>query len=71
MTKNEIKSQIKATALNAIYKIYNSHNYDNGVGLQSHDWSESWCEQRDYKVKRIIEQLEKDLLKLKNKKEEK
>lgn len=28
-------------------------------------WDESWAEQRDEQVKRIIEQLEKELLELK------
>jgi hypothetical protein len=62
MTKEEVILQKKATALNAIRKIYNSHNYDKGIGLRSNMWDESWTEQRDRQVKQIIDQLEKELL---------
>ncbi len=65
MTKEQIKLQKKATALNSIRKIYNAHNYNSGKGLRSNMWDESWAEQRDEQVKRIIEQLEKELLELK------
>lgn len=65
MTKQELKLQIKATALNEIRKIYNHHNYDVGKGLRSNRWDESWAEQRDEKVKEIIEKMEKDLKELK------
>ena len=64
MTKEQIKLQKKATALNSIRKIYNVHNYNSGKSLRSNMWDESWAEQRDEQVKRIIEQLEKELLEL-------
>jgi hypothetical protein len=67
MTTEQLKLQKKATALNAIRKIYNPHNYNNGKGLRSNRWDESWAEQRDEQVKKIIDQLEKELLELKQK----
>lgn len=62
MNKEELKLHTKATALNEIRKIY--HPLYNG--LSSNNWDESWAEQRDYMVKRIIKKLEKDLKKLKS-----
>lgn len=70
MTKKEIILQKKATALNAIRKIYNPHNYDSGVGLGSSNWDDSWSEQRDDMVKEIIDNLEEELHQLKNKNNE-
>ena len=67
MTTEQLKLQKKATALNAIRKIYNPHNYDNGKGLRNDRWDESWAEQRDDQVKNIMDQLEKELLELKQK----
>lgn len=67
MTKEQVILQRKATALNEIRKIYNPHNYDNGKGLSSNSWDESWSEQRDYLVKQIITSLEEDLIELKKK----
>ena len=67
MTTEEIRLQKKTTTLNAIRKIYNPHNYDTGKGLSSNRWDESWAEQRDEQVKRIIDQLEKELAELKQK----
>lgn len=67
MTTEQVILQKKLTALNSIKKLYNPHCYDNGVGLSSNFWDESWAEQRDDAVKRIIDQLEKDLKDLKNK----
>jgi hypothetical protein len=63
MTKKEIKLQKKATALNAIIKLYNplykhKYTYYEGEG--------SFGEQRDSDVKQIITQLEKELEQLKN-----
>ena len=62
MTKEQVIIQTKATALNKIRNIYN-----HGYGLTSNPWDDSYAEQRDYMVSNIIAQLEKDLLKLKNK----
>jgi len=60
MTKEEVIQQTKATALNAIRKIYNpkyKFPYD--------EWSEeSGAEQREGQIRRIIEQLEIDLKRL-------
>ena len=67
MTREEVILQKKATALNAIRKIYNPHNLESGK-LMDNPWNESWVEQRDYMVKRIIEQLEKELAELKQRK---
>ena len=61
MTKAEVKLQKKATALNAIRKIY--HPLTKNHYSQWTD--ESYAEQRDYWVCRLIEQLEKDLRDLK------
>ena len=65
MTKEELKIFYKATALNKIRDLYNPHNYENGVGLSNHSWSESWAEQRNDIVKNIIDILEKQLSELK------
>lgn len=65
MKKVEVILQKKATALNAIRKIYNPHNYDIGKGLSSYLWDESCAEQRDEKVKYIIDTLEKELKNIK------
>lgn len=67
MTTEQVILQKKLTALNSIRKIYNPHNYENGEGLSSNFWNESWPQQRDDLVKRIIDQLEQDLKDLKNK----
>lgn len=67
MTQKEETLLVKATALNQIRKIYQSYNYDNGVGLSSSNWDDTWPEQRDYKVKRIIDDLELNLKKIKQK----
>jgi len=65
MTTEQLRLQKKATALNIIRKIYNKHNYGSGKGLRSSSWEDSWAEQRDDQVKLIIDQLEKELLDLK------
>jgi adenylate kinase len=65
MTREEVILHKKATALNAIRKIYNPHNLKSGKLMSNNSWDESWVEQRDYMVKQIIEQLEKELLELK------
>ena len=57
MTPEQVKQQKKATALNEIRKIYHPL-YD---GYRNNSWSESYVEQRDEKVRRIIEELEKEL----------
>jgi hypothetical protein len=62
MTKEENKQYIKATALNKIRKLYhpltkNHYTYYEGEG--------SRMEQMSFDVEQIIEQLEKDLDKLK------
>jgi len=64
-TKNEIRLQHKATALNEIRKIYNFFNYEKGIGLRHNSWDESWAEQRDALVYNIIKELEKKLFDLK------
>ncbi len=57
MTKQQVRSMKKSTALNEIRKIYHPlyKGYDPGPPY------ESYAEQRDYMVKRIIEKLEKEL----------
>jgi hypothetical protein len=64
MTREEIILQKKATALNAIRKLYHpltkhSYTYYEGEG--------SRMEQISFDVERIITQLEKELLELKRK----
>ena len=64
MTREEIILQKKATALNAIRKLYHpltkhGYTYYEGEG--------SRMEQISFDVERIIKQLEKDLLELKQK----
>jgi hypothetical protein len=64
MTREEIILQKKATALNAIRKLYHpltkhSYTYYEGEG--------SRMEQISFDVERIITQLEKELLELKKK----
>lgn len=64
MTTEELKQYKKATALNAIRKLYHpktKHNftYYEGEG--------SMMEQISYEAKQIIETLEKELLELKQK----
>lgn len=61
MSKEKVIQQTKATALNAIRKIY----HPKYKGLNSFDINESYADQRDYMVKSIIEKLEEDLIKLK------
>jgi hypothetical protein len=47
-------------------KIYYPKNYEKGLGCSQNLWDgETWSEQRDEQVKRIIEELEKDLKSLK------
>jgi hypothetical protein len=63
MTKQELIQYKKATALNAIRRLYNpktehSFTYYEGEG--------SMMEQISYEVKQIIETLEKKLLEIKN-----
>jgi len=59
MTKDENKKRIKAEALNKIRKIYNPK----GKVAYSEFFTEdgSYAEQRDYKVSRIIFEMEKEL----------
>ena len=57
MTPEEVILQKKATALNAIMKIYHP-KFD---GYSNNSWSDSYAEQRDEMVKRIIEKLEQEL----------
>ncbi len=64
MTREEIILQKKATALNAIRKLYHpltkhSYTYYEGEG--------SRMEQISFDVERIIKQLEKELLELRQK----
>jgi len=63
MTNQQIKLQKKATALNAIIKIY--HPLTNNP---YNKWSDySFAEQRDTWVRGICENLEKELKELKSK----
>ena len=66
MTKQEQKQQLKNEALNKIRRIYNPHyKYP-----YSFNFSEdgSYAEQRDQDIRQIIEDLEKELRALTNKK---
>ena len=62
MTKEEIKLQKKATALNAIRKLYHPL-YKSGYTY--YDGEGSFGEQRDSDVQEIIKKLEKELEELK------
>lgn len=63
MTPEQVKLQKKATALNAIRKIYNPK-----YKFPYNEWSdESGAEQRESQIRWIIYELEKDLQKLKHK----
>ena len=69
MTYEEIKIQKKFEALNRIRKIYYPINYDKGFGCSRNLWdNETWAEQRDEQVRRIINELEKDLNQIKQNK---
>lgn len=69
MTYEEIKIQKKFEALNRIRKIYHPKNYDKGFGCSRNLWdNETWAEQRDEQVRRIINELEKDLNQIKQNK---
>jgi hypothetical protein len=62
MTSEQIKLQKKATALNAIMKLYNPlHKH----GYTYYEGEGSFSEQRDYDVQRIVENLRDELIKLK------
>ena len=61
MTKTEIRQQLKNEALNKIIEIYKSPNLENGKGLNSERWDDSWAEQRDDLVIDIIFNLLKQL----------
>ncbi len=67
MTTEQVILQKKATALNAIRKIYDPFNLKSGKLMRHNRWDESYPEQRDEQVNRIIQQLEKDLFELKQK----
>lgn len=59
MTKCEIRLQKKLTALNKIRKLYSK----NPEGFRHEYWDEPIQEQRDEKVREIIEELQRDLYK--------
>lgn len=66
MTKEEIKQQKKATALNAIRKIYHIKSITKMIDNASNSVEDySYSEQRDSMVRDIIEKLEKELKELK------
>ena len=65
MTQEEEILLVKISALDKIWKLYQPR--DNGGKCTSYDWMQSWPEQRDYKVKRIIDDLELNLKKIKQK----
>lgn len=62
MTKDENKQRIKLEALNKIRKIYNPKTKNNYSQFLSEDGN--YTEQRDDWVRRIIEDMEKELNKL-------
>lgn len=68
MTTEQVILQKKATALNAIRKIYDPFNLKSGNLMRQNRWDESYPEQRDEQVNKIIQQMEKELLELKQKK---
>ena len=57
MTTTEVRRQAKLTTINQIREIY----HPDYKGLHSNHWDDSYAEQRDYKVRSIIEKLEKEL----------
>lgn len=63
MTKDEVKLQRKATALNSIRKLY--HPLNKNLGYTYYEGEGSFGEQRDAQVQRIIEDLEEDLKRMK------
>lgn len=70
MTLEEQRQQIRSTALNAIRKIYHpkyKFPYDMISGYWDDETYESNAEQRESKIAEIIKQMERDLIKLKNK----
>ena len=68
MTPDEVKIQVKATALNKIRQIYHpKYKFPYSSGDWWDDESPSCAEQREKCVRDIIEQLERDLRKLKKK----
>jgi hypothetical protein len=64
MTKSEVRQQIKLTALNQIRKIYNPKYR---FPYQTVGDYESFAEQREWKIKYIIEGMEKELAELEEK----
>jgi hypothetical protein len=64
MTTEKLKQQYKATALNAIRKIY--HPLNKGQYSNYPD-DGSYAEQRDSMIREIMEKLEKELKALKSK----
>jgi len=59
MTKEEVRQQAKATAINKIRKLYNSDNIVKRYTYYPGDGS--MMEQRDGEVEQIIKTLEKEL----------
>ena len=63
MTKEENKKRIKAEAFNAIRKLYqpkSTHRYSEFIQEDG-----NYAEQRDSEVRRIMEKMEEELLKIK------
>jgi hypothetical protein len=58
MTKSEIKQQKKNEALNSIRKIYHPLNQK---WYSNYPEDGSYAEQRDFEIRQIIENLEKEL----------
>lgn len=66
MTKDEVKQQKKNEALNKIIFTHSKYfNYEQGNPWGDWDDLPSSAEQRDKEVKRILENLENELKKLK------
>lgn len=64
MTKQAVRQQIKATALNQIRQIYHP-KYK--FPYQTYGDYESFGEQREWKIRNIIEKMEKELVELEKK----
>lgn len=65
MTKEQVIQQKKNEALNKIMNIY--HPKYSTFKYSNNYYDESYAEQRDYRIREIIETLEKDLIEVKNK----
>jgi len=62
MTQTEVKQQLKNECLNRVLYIHSKY-----FKYMDNHYDDSYCEQRDYEVKKAVEKLEKELEKLKQK----